>query len=55
MNTEEEEESVVSKDQMFLFEELADDFSWRDEWQGMPEFIQEDLSPKRTISIHFKC
>ena len=24
------------------------------EWQGMPEFVQEDLSPYKTIYIHFE-
>ena len=27
---------------------------WEDEWEGMPEFVQEDLSPWRTIYVHFK-
>ena len=26
---------------------------WED-WTGMPEFIQEDLSPFRSVSIHFR-
>jgi len=26
----------------------------QDEWQGMPEFIQEDLSPHRVIYVRFK-
>lgn len=25
-----------------------------DHWKGMPEFIEEDLSPFRTIKVHFK-
>jgi len=24
------------------------------EWKGMPEFSQEDLTPWKTISVHFK-
>jgi hypothetical protein len=28
--------------------------SWIDEWQGMPEFIQEDQSPFKSITIHFR-
>ena len=27
--------------------------SWKKEWQGMPEFIQEDINPIRSITIHF--
>src|SRR5208282_549725 len=26
---------------------------WEDSWQGMPEFISEDLAPWRTIHVHF--
>ena len=40
--------------QEFLFEEFKD-FSWKDEWIGMPEFIQEDLTPWRTMMVHFEC
>lgn len=28
--------------------------NWKKEWQGMPEFIQEDLQPYQTIKIHFE-
>ena len=27
---------------------------WRAEWHGMPEFSQEDLTPRRTILVHFE-
>ena len=27
---------------------------WKNEWQDMPEFIQEDLTAFRTISINFR-
>ena len=27
---------------------------WEKEWQGMPEFIQDDLSSYRKIIIHFR-
>lgn len=34
----------------------VDEFErWRDEWQGMPEFIQEDLMPMRSLVVHFSC
>ena len=29
--------------------------SWKEEWKGMPEFIQEDLTSFRKIIVHFKC
>ena len=38
-------------DQMTLF---ALPESWVEEWQGMPEFMQEDLSPFRTVFVHFE-
>lgn len=28
--------------------------NWKDHWKGMPEFIQEDLSPYLTIKVHFR-
>jgi hypothetical protein len=34
--------------------EIPDLDNWQDEWQGMPEFIQDDLSPYRSISVHFR-
>lgn len=31
------------------------DGDWRDEeWAGMPEFVQEDLAPYRTLYVHFE-
>jgi hypothetical protein len=30
-----------------------DDFNWKDHWRGMPEFIQDDLTPFKTIHVHF--
>lgn len=26
---------------------------WHREWQGMPEFVQEDLSPTKSVIVHF--
>lgn len=26
---------------------------WKKEWVGMPEFFQEDLSPWKTVQLHF--
>jgi len=28
--------------------------AWKEEWVGMPEFIQEDLNPYKSVVIHFK-
>lgn len=38
------------KDQLALFDMEPE---WKKLWVGMPEFIQEDLSPWKTISLHF--
>lgn len=27
---------------------------WEKEWQGMPEFVQKDLTPFKSIYVHFK-
>lgn len=27
---------------------------WQVEWNGMPEFVQEDLTPVRSILVHFE-
>lgn len=27
---------------------------WRSEWQGMPEFRQPDLTPAKTLIVHFE-
>ncbi len=27
---------------------------WQEEWQDMPEFIQEDLEPVKTLFVHFE-
>ena len=34
--------------------DIPDVDDWRDEWEGMPEFEQEDLKPHRTINLHFR-
>jgi len=30
------------------------DESWRAIWKGMPEFVQRDLTPLKTIYVHFE-
>jgi hypothetical protein len=32
-----------------------EEFDWRREWQGMPEFFQEDLMPYRVLNLRFRC
>ena len=27
---------------------------WEDEWEGMPEYVQEDNMPYKTVYVHFK-
>lgn len=36
-----------------LFEPVKNKEGWEDEWQGMPEFNQNDLQPHATIIVHF--
>ena len=32
----------------------TDEFTkWHDEWQNMPEFVQEDLAPERQLIVSF--
>jgi hypothetical protein len=31
-----------------------EEFDWRQEWQGMPEFFQEDLTPYRVLNLRFR-
>lgn len=28
--------------------------SWEEQWQGMPEFKQENIEPYRTLYVHFE-
>ena len=34
--------------------EPKNDFNWKDHWRGMPEFVQPDLTPFKTIHVHFE-
>jgi len=40
------EQSQIS---LFGFEE-----PWKDEWKGMPDFVQNDLEPFKTLIVHFE-
>ncbi len=39
------------KEQIRLFE---DDEDWKKEWKDMPEYVQKDLMPIKTIRVHFE-
>ncbi len=41
----------MSSDNGFLFDKGED---WQEHWNSMPEFIQEDLEPFKTIYVHFE-
>jgi hypothetical protein len=42
---------IDDADQLRLF---GDGEWWESEWKGMPEFIQNDLEPFKTINVHFE-
>ena len=44
---------AANKDQPSLFEE-GEGTLWKKEWQDMPEFIQDDLTPVKSILVHFE-
>jgi hypothetical protein len=33
---------------------FGDAEAWEEDWQGMPDFLQEDLRPARTLYVHFR-
>jgi len=38
----------------FFFEGDVKDEAWKKEWKGMPEFMQEDVSPFKSIMVNFE-
>ncbi len=42
------------KDSLCFFERQELNFRY-EEWKGMPEFIQEQQDPYKTIKVHFAC
>ena len=42
------------KEQNLLFDDLVFKEPWEDEWRGMPEYDQQDLSPYKSIKMHFR-
>ena len=51
VNTGEGMPPVADKPQTNLF---GDAEPWDEIWGGMPEFLQEDLRPARTLYVHFR-
>ena len=45
---------MAKEDQVSLFSKEEIPFSWEKEWQGMPEFIQEEDKPFQSVIIHFR-
>lgn len=37
-----------------LFGDLDQFTRWHSEWRGMPEFVQEDLGPFKSVIVHFE-
>jgi hypothetical protein len=37
-----------------LFGDLDEFASWKEEWKGMPEFVQDDLKPHQRIIVSFE-
>jgi hypothetical protein len=33
--------------------EIGTPTDWRDHWRGMPEYVREDLTPWKTLKVHF--
>ena len=34
---------------------FTDNEWWKKHWKGMPEYNQEDLTPFKTVYVHFTC
>jgi hypothetical protein len=45
---------MSKKDQISMFDDLDEFSEWKKEWQGMPEFIQDDDQPIQQIIVSFK-
>lgn len=46
-------EDIKIENQMNIFDILGVEEDWKKEWQDMPEFVQEDLTPHQQIIISF--
>ena len=44
---------MAETEQQFLFD--TDEYvTWKEEWRDMPEFMQEDRTPWKSMPVHFK-
>jgi len=44
----------MTEEQESLFGDLDQFTDWQKEWEGMPEFKQEDLTPFQSVLVHFE-
>ena len=49
----EEQEDTIDENQIKLFDDSETE-KWRDEWQNMPEFVQENQEPFQSVIVHFE-
>ena len=47
-----EDETQLDIEELDFLSELEEE--WKIEWRGMPEFSQEDLTPWKSIMVHFE-
>ena len=45
---------MKKNEQQNLFGDLDEFSSWKKEWKGMPEFLQDDLPPHQKIVVNFE-
>ena len=46
---------MAKNKEQLLFDFIDPREPWEIEWQNMPEYLQEDQKPYRTLYIHFTC
>ena len=52
-DNEQESDAADIGEQGLLFD--TDEFlAWKEHWQGMPEYIHEDLTPWKSVIVHFE-
>jgi len=44
----------MNKNDKYIHDLFDEPFDWMEEWKDMPEYINEDLSSKRQIIVHFR-
>ena len=45
---------MKEQDQISMFD-LEEMSKWKEHWRDMPEFSHEDLTPEKSIIVHFAC